>query len=493
MITSNTVLEAVWDTNTYKVTFKNSDGTEYAKKDVLYNGKVEKPEDTPTPNEGYTFKHWATSAGSETEYDFNTPITSDITLSAVCEKLQVFVSFYDGNRLLSSGYYNWGEDIEFPTFSDVGTGCTITKWILGEDEYYSDPTFNLSYRDEEYSFVAFITTDLITINNGSISATDNLKNSTTITALNIPHSINGKIVTAIGDKAFQDCSSLTSITVPESVTSIGNSAFEGCTSLSSINIPSNINSIGYYAFQNCSSLESIKIPASCTTIKSYAFYQCKSLQTADIAEGCTSIGDWAFRECEKLESIVVPSSVTSLGNWVIAQCPSLRSADIKANVKELDKNIFNGDEKLETICLSSKISSLNPNMFVNTPSLQTIEVHAGNANFLSIDGVLYDKNKTKLICYPAAKQGDKPDASFTIPDTVTTIGGFAFTHIQNLKSIIIPNTVTAIEQLAFYSCKNRIDVYINQDESDLFKDAFDGDSKAKVTIHWNSTGPESQN
>ena len=102
---------------------------------------------------------------------------------------------------------------------------------------------------------------------------------------------------------------------------------------------------------------------------------------------------------------------------------------------------------------------------------------------------MYDKNKTKLICYPAAKLGE----SFTIPDTVTTIGSYAFIRIQKLKSIIIPNTVTAIEQLAFYSCKNPIDVYINKDESDLFKNAFDGDSKVKVTIHWNSTGPESQN
>ena len=549
-ITKELVLYPEFEINTYTVTFVGAEGIIFDLKNqtVEYNSTASDPK--TTVKEGYKVLGWK-KEGSEVFFDFETGITSDITLHAEYETLKISVSFYNekGERLSSSGVYEWGKDYNFPS-----TAITVPEnfelgWIIrGDKTAVKTPSFNLPYSKNEYIFDVYLYSDLMKNNNGSVYATDALKNSTTITSISIPQSIEGKTVTSIKSNGFNGCSNLTSITIPSSVTSIGNYVFYRCTSLTeinvaaenknyesvngvlfdkastklicypaaktgdtytvpstvktidgyafadcinltSINIPEGVTSIGSYTFDSCSSLSSITIPASCTSIGAYAFDNCKSLQTVDIAEGCKSIGNNAFSNCKELKSIVVPSTVTSLGDCIFLWCSSLKSADIKANVTELKVNIFKGDEKLETICLSSNISSLPKNIFVNTPSLQTIEVHADNANFLSIDGVLYDKNKTKLICYPAAKLGE----SFTIPDTVTTIGSYAFIRIQKLKSIIIPNTVTAIEQLAFYSCKNPIDVYINKDESDLFKNAFDGDSKVKVTIHWNSTGPESQN
>ncbi|MBQ0021968.1 MAG: leucine-rich repeat domain-containing protein [Prevotellaceae bacterium] len=119
-------------------------------------------------------------------------------------------------------------------------------------------------------------------------------------------------VACIGDYAFSDCSSLTSIVIPESVTSIGDEAFDRCSSLTSVNIPSSVKSIGAYTFGHCSSLSSIAIPESVTSIGQYAFYDCSSLTSIVIPESVTSIGNNAFEGCSGLSSIVIPESVTRI-------------------------------------------------------------------------------------------------------------------------------------------------------------------------------------
>lgn len=292
-------------------------------------------------------------------------------------------------------------------------------------------------------------------------------------------------VKTIEGRAFADCINLETVKL-EGVTSIGFGAFEDCSALTSIDISTNCESIGNYAFQGCKELTSIKIPASCKTIGMYAFSGCESLGAVDIAEGCETIGDDAFKGCKKLESIVIPSSVESFGEWVFGQCTKLTSAVIQAKVSTIDINTFNGCDALQTISLSSSISSLPDNTFGNLKALQSISVPDENMSLKSVDGVLYDKNTTRLICFPA----NKNVTTYTVPETVTEIGAYAFRNNQKLTSVIIPESVKSIGVQAFYSCTKLSDVYIKQTESELFKDSY---ISSKVTKHWNSTGPAQVN
>ena len=145
----------------------------------------------------------------------------------------------------------------------------------------------------------------------------------TSTRLYIPDRIKDYTVRVIGDYAFSYCSSLTSITIPDSVTSIGNWAFYGCSSLTSITIPDSVTSIGDYEFEYCSSLTSITIPDSVTSIGNSAFYGCSSLTSITTPDSITSIGDEAFSGCSSLTSITISDSVTSICRAAFYGCSSL--------------------------------------------------------------------------------------------------------------------------------------------------------------------------
>ena len=157
---------------------------------------------------------------------------------------------------------------------------------------------------------------------------------TSLTSITIPNS-----VTSIGNSAFRDCISLTSITIPNSVTSIGESAFEYCTSLTSVTIPDSVTLIRNFAFLGCSSLTSITIPDSVTVIGEWTFSGCTSLTSVTIPDSVTWIGDYAF-QCSGLKSITIPDSVTSIG-WSAFEDCYLTSAIIGRGVTSIQSVAFN--------------------------------------------------------------------------------------------------------------------------------------------------------
>ena len=130
-------------------------------------------------------------------------------------------------------------------------------------------------------------------------------------------------ITKIGQYAFQNCKTLTSIVIPKSIISIGGGAFNGCTSLISIELPNSIASISWDTFYDCTSLKNIKIPTSVTSIGANAFENCKSLTSIEIPNSVTSIGDRAFQYCSSLTSVVIPDSVTTMGSDVFFNCSKL--------------------------------------------------------------------------------------------------------------------------------------------------------------------------
>ena len=150
----------------------------------------------------------------------------------------------------------------------------------------------------------------------------------------------GSGVTSIGSAAFQNCRSLSSITIPNGVTSIGDYAFQDCYSLSNITIPDSVTSIGVMAFINCRSLSSITIPNGVTSISDYAFQNCRSLSSITIPNGVTSIGDYAFQDCRSLSSITIPNGVTSIGGAAFQDCCSLSSITIPNGVTSIGPSAF---------------------------------------------------------------------------------------------------------------------------------------------------------
>ena len=226
-----------------------------------------------------------------------------------------------------------------------------------------------SYKNE-YSG-AVIIPSTVTYNGTTYSVTsigDNaFYNCRSLTSITIPNS-----VTSIGSGAFYYCSSLTSIVIPNSVTSIGGVAFGGCSSLTSITIPNGVASIGGSAFEGCSSLTSVTIPNSVTSIGINAFYGCSSLISITISNSVTSIESSAFRDCSALTSITIPNSVTSIGNWAFEGCSSLTSVTIPNSVTSIGSSAFYRCSSLTSIiCLGTTPPDAS-NLGANTSTCKLI-------------------------------------------------------------------------------------------------------------------------
>ena len=202
-----------------------------------------------------------------------------------------------------------------------------------------------------------------------------------LVSFTIPEKANGYRVTSIEDYAFRECSSLRSITIPNSVTEIGNSAFSGCTSLSSITIPNSVTSIGRSAFNECSSLDSITIPNSVTSIESNTFYKCSSLSSITIPNSVTSIGSNAFYHCFSLSSITIPNSVTSIGEYAFYRCSSLPSITIPNSVINIANHAFQYCYELSTIyCLAKTPPKIYKDSFDSYLYLKNIYVPESSVN-----------------------------------------------------------------------------------------------------------------
>ena len=192
---------------------------------------------------------------------------------------------------------------------------------------------------------------------------------TSLTSITIPDSI----VTYIGSWAFRGCTSLTSFTIPDSVTSILGGAFRNCTSLTSITIPDSVTIIGATAFQYCTSLTSITIPDSVTIIGEFAFAYCKSLTSITIGNSVTSIGERTFRGCTSLTSITIPDSVTSIEEGAFKHCESLTSITIPDGVTTIGESAFEECGSLKNLFMDgpppsvgvSAFENLAPNALVN--------------------------------------------------------------------------------------------------------------------------------
>ena len=286
-----------------------------------------------------------------------------------------------------------------------------------------------------------------------------------LTSITIPNS-----VTEIGSSAFSGCRSLTSIMIPNSVTSIGDYAFSGCESLTSITMPNSVTSIGDYAFEDCTSLTNVTIPDGVTSIGDYAFEDCTSLTNVTIPDGVTSIGDSAFEGCASLTSITIPDGVTYISDGAFSGCKSLTSITIPDSVTSIGSSAFYGCTSLTSIMIPDSVTSIVSSAFGGCSSLTAINVATENQNYVSINGVLYNKDKTTIMRYPAGKK----DENYKIPDGVTSIGDYTFKDCISLTSITIPESVKEIGYSAFEGCASLTSITIPDSVTSIDRYAFCG-------------------
>ena len=217
------------------------------------------------------------------------------------------------------------------------------------------------------------------------------------------------------------------------------------TEIEDVSLQEGVTSIGDYAFHYCGSLTSVVIPEGVTSIGSWAFYSCAALESVVIPEGVTSIGSFAFDNCAALERVEIPSSVTSIGDYAFNDCYSLTSVVIPEGVTSIGDRAFDG-----------------------CGSMENIEVSAANTAYSSLDGVLFNKDKSELIQYPNGKKA----TTYTIPEGVTSIGEYAFSYCDALTSVVIPEGVTSIGDYAFAYCDALTSVVIPEGVTSIGEYAF---------------------
>ncbi len=338
----------------------------------------------------------------------------------------------------------------------------------------------------------------------------------------------GNGVTGIGESTFAWCKSLTSVTMGNSVTSIGDGAFYYCESLKSITIPDSVTSIGkeafsgtaYYnnssnwengvlylnnhlirvksdttgdyiikagtkciadhAFEECYILTSVTIPDSVARIGEWTFSGCSSLKSVTIPDGVTSIGKWAFSRCYSLPSVTIPDSVTSIGCNAFASCGGITSLKIPDSVKDIGEFAFFACESLASVTIPGSVTDIGAGAFSDCRSLTSITVDPGNKNYISVNDIIFNKDKTELVCFPAGKS----DESYLIPSSVTSVGERAFSGCGNLISVTIPDSVTSICNGAFAACSSLTSVTIPDSITSIGDDAFFGMAYYNNSSNW---------
>ncbi|MGN1481962.1 leucine-rich repeat protein, partial [Porcipelethomonas sp.] len=336
-------------------------------------------------------------------------------------------------------------------------------------------------------------------------------------------------VTSIGGEAFAG-SGLKSIVIPDTVTDISGGTFYNCSDLESVVLPEGMTSVptfNYGFFEDCESLTSVNIPDSVTVIYDRAFYGCSSLTGLVIPDNVTSIGREAFSGCSNLTELNVPENVTDIGYHAFYGTPWLENITdeyvvlgggvfyqyngnedkivLPDNVKYLSENAFDVyTATFSEITLSDNVESIDLSLFTewersavvnlgkntkevsfwydskgNFYNVKAVNAPEDSLYFSSDDGILYNKDKTKLVYYPISKNDL---TEYTIPDTVKEIGSGAF-FLSNLSKITLPENLRKIGEMAFYCSGIDFGTLEIPDGVTLIKDsAFSGCNVLKVIV-----------
>ncbi len=302
-------------------------------------------------------------------------------------------------------------------------------------------------------------------------------------------------VTEIGDYTFYYCKNLREITIPDSVTEIGYQAFSGCTSLTEIVIPDSVTEIGSFAFSGCTSLSKVQLPNGLTKIGDSAFYYCTSLTEITIPDSVTQIEVSAFSGCTSLKELTIPDSVISIGGYAFSGCTSLAKITVSPdnkNYSSVDGVLFSKDmsallaypagNKRSTYTVPDSVTKIDDAAFFGCVYLTDITVSSDNKNYISVDGVLFTKNMSTLVAYPAGNER----STYTIPYGVKKICVLAY--CENLKEIVFPDSVIdASSELFMVGCCSLTNIVVSPGNN-IFWSA-DGVLFANIEVNFLVTYP----
>ena len=396
-----------------------------------------------------------------------------------CSKLQsLTIPFVGESRKTETDLY------QYPLGYIFGT-TQYTNSASAQQSYYGNSTSTTTYT------TYYIPTSLksVTVTGGNILR-GAFEDCTTLTTITLPNNI-----TNISDNAFHRCINLTTITIPNSVLSIGGAAFMDCHHLTSITIPENVTSIGDSAFENCDKLKSFTIPNSVTSIGERLFWDCDSLANIVIGNGVTSIGDTAFSSCDSLTNIVLPNNVISIGNSAFSLCYNLTSITIGDRLTSIGEGAFDCCYKLVEVIDHSSLSLTIGSEEYGKIAHFAKEIHTGESKIDNQNGVLfytynevnyllgYIGTETELTLpqnyngevyeiYPYAFYENKYLTGITISSNTTNIGEYSFYNCDSLITLTIQDGTMKIGAYAFADCAQLTTVTIGNGVTDIAEYAF---------------------
>lgn len=411
------------------------------------------------------------------------------------------------NRVVISGSYNWTNKAEYNHedvtvyINEQGTTLYYSKMFekLSQEFYTSKIVFSnsLKHNNKENShncsIIEYISSDGNIIVPSNTDCFDGEIISNTYDKIGIIKF--NRTISKIGEFAFDSCTSLKKIIIPNGVKTIETQAFHNCSNLIEITIPESIEKIDIWAFKNCTSLERFNsvfasndgrcliinnvltaiasgklteftIPTGVKTIGESVFNNCSQIIKITIPTSVIKIGDWAFSDCINITEITIPPSVNDIGEGVFGGCESLTKIKISDNIKHIGHWAFIGCTSLTEITIPNSVTEIEDGAFARCQSLSRFI-----GKYASEDGRCLIVNNTLKAFAPygiieyvipegVSKIGDQVFSCYsnivdiTIPRSVTGIGWEAFEFCEGITSIIVPNGVTTIENSAFRGCKN---------------------------------------
>ena len=260
---------------------------------------------------------------------------------------------------------------------------------------------------------------------------------------------------SIQSEAFRACSSLEEMIIPENTVYIGESAFRDCIKLKKLVIQNGLIKIGERAFENCPELVDISLPDDLAEIYASVFNGCKKLKQIKLPQNLTVIGENAFADCVKLESVELPESLMKIDDLVFSGCTNLKHVELAYGIKKIGKAAFKNCRSLTQAFIPASVISLSTDLFRGCESMRSIHVDPKNKYYKSepnkrdgTDHVLFNKNKSEIIAYPANSR----EVQYDIPDSVTSISDWTFSECKKLNRISIPDSVKEIGEGAFSNC-----------------------------------------